>query len=268
MNQPRDLLFELSGQSMATDVPYTPDAERIVTLVTQKISSSGEERTRPMLKPKRWTSLILAAALIFALGVCAYAAYGRPAGVFSSGPSEAFPTYLKLPDAQQCMKDAGFTPVLREKFENGYIFRSGRLVENWFHDEDFQPAERYMSFDFEYEKDGDNITLIQERYETETSDYTSQKSVTVNGVTLNYNCGTHKVVPLDYIPTPEEKAMQEEGTLSFGYTEMSPGEEIPVNTVQTVTWQIGEMHYTLFQMNGALTSEELFEMAMELLPTA
>ena len=131
MNHERDLLQELTGRTDPGTVPYAPDPERILQMVHLK-TASKKERTVSMSKSKSWKSVLLAAVLIMAIGVCAYAMNGKIISVVSSGPSLSNPTYRTLPTEQQCQKDAGFVPVLKEKFANGYTFMQGSLVSNQF----------------------------------------------------------------------------------------------------------------------------------------
>ena len=263
MNHERDLLQELTGRTDPGTVPYAPDPERILQMVHQK-TVSEKERTVSMSKSKSWKSVLLAAVLIMAIGVCAYAANGRAVSVFGSGPSISDPTYRTLPTEQQCQKDAGFVPVLKEKFANGYTFMQGSLVSNQFLDEENLPVEEYKSFHFLYGKDGDTVYYEEEKYQTETSENSPpQETRDIDGVTLSYYSGRHKFVPEGYVPTEEEQKAVETGELSFGYGDADM--EISERETQILLWQDGVIHYSLFQMNGKLSADELFAMAEELL---
>ena len=184
--------------------------------------------------------------------------------MFGSGPSLTDPTYRTLPTEQQCQKDAGFVPVLKEKFANGYTFMQGSLVSNQFLDEENLPVEEYKSFHFLYGKDGDTVYYEEEKYQTETSENSPpQETRDIDGVTLSYYSGRHKFVPEGYVPTEEEQKAVETGELSFGYGDADM--EISERETQILLWQDGAIHYSLFQMNGKLSADELFAMAEELL---
>ena len=58
-------------------------------------------------------------------------------------------------------------------------------------------------------------------------------------------------------------ALSETGELSFGYGDADM--EISERETQILLWQDGAIHYSLFQMNGKLSADELFAMAEELL---
>ena len=256
----------LSDLLLRDSIPYTLDPERITDMVFEKIPSAHQERTLKMIRIRHWKTLFLAATLLFAIGVCAYAAGGKPVSIFSSGKSLLDPDYHTVEAASRAMEKEGYSPLCPSAFSNGYTFQSGNKIENQILDEENQVLETYNSFELHYQKENDSVSFIQEKYLTETSVSSSQEDRTVKGIHLHYDRSTHKVVPLDYVPTPEEEAAQAAGTLHFGYTEFAPGEEIRVSETQIVTWQIADTHFSLFQINGALSKEALLTMAEELLP--
>ena len=85
----------------------------------------------------------------------------------------------------------------------------------------------------------------------------------LEGAELWYSSSVYKSVPLDYEPTEAEAEAEAAGTLSFGYGDRNTSVE--EHAVQTLSWQTGEMHYVLFQMDGTLTADELAEMAGEII---
>ena len=264
MDRNRDLDQELADRLGESEVPYVLEPARILRLVENK-SAGLTERKNQMIRAKRWKAVLLAAAAVLILTVGAYAANGKVTHVFSSGPSYEFPTYQALPSAERCRKDAGFDAVLIQAFANGYAFQGGSLLENKLMDDDLIPVEEYKSLNFRYEKEGDLIYFNQEKYATEMEEhFPPQERRTINGIEVNYRSARHQAVPEGYIPSEEEQKAMEDGSLSFGYG--GPDQEIVESETQILLWQIGEMHYELFQMNGALTPEELFGMAEECIP--
>jgi hypothetical protein len=140
----------------------------------------------------------------------------------------------------------------------------GSLVSNQFLDEENLPVEEYKSFHFLYGKDGDTVYYEEEKYQTETSENSPpQETRDIDGVTLSYYSGRHKFVPEGYVPTEEEQKAVETGELSFGYGDADV--EISERKTQILLWQDGEIRYSLFQMDGKLSADELFAMAEELL---
>ena len=261
MNQKRDLLRELTGCPDNSEAPFVLNSECILELVLNQ-SGSASERKSKMTKSQRWKTILAAIAAVMILTVGAYAANRRITSVFSSGPSISSPTYRTLPSEEQCRKDAGFVPILLEQFENGYAFLQGSVVANQFVDEENLPVEEYRSFSFLYEKGDDRVYFEQEHYTSEVTDRNlAQETRTVDGVGLNYHCSRYKVVPETYRPTEEEQKAQAEGSLSFGYGD--PDVKIEEYKTQILYWQDGGRHCQLFQMNGALSANDLFEMATE-----
>lgn len=208
----------------------------------------------------RRTAIVIAAAVLaLALGVGALAY----SGIITSwsGFSNPADAYTSLPTAQQAVKDGGYAPVLIERFENGYAFKTGLVMENALEEAVGGPAvERFKSFEFTYEKDGDSVMLSQMRYESEL-DYAGEDIETVDGIGIRYYSYRQRFVDPDYQLTPEEQAEVDAGGIVFSYGIEDPG----VHVVQCVTWDAGDMHYALTQIDGALSPEALVEMAAEVI---
>ena len=208
---------------------------------------------------KRAAIVIAAAVLALALGVGALAY----SGIITSwsGFSSPADAYTSLPTAQQAVKDGGYAPVLIGRFENGYAFESGLVMDNQFEEEAGGPAvERFKSFEFTYEKDGDSVTFSQMRYESEL-DYAGEVIETVDGTGVRYYSYRQRFVDADYQLTPEEQAEADAGGIVFSYGIEDPG----VHTVQCVSWDDGDMHYALTQIDGALSPDALVDMAAEII---
>ena len=261
MKHKRDLMQELTGSPDCSEAPFCMDSDRIVERVWNK-SGFASERKNQMTRSKRWKTILVAVAAVMILAVGAYAANTKIVSVFSSGPSISTPTYRNLPSEQQCKEDAGFVPVLLERFKNGYSFLQGSVVTNQLMDENNLPVEEYRSFSFLYGKDEDKVYFEQEDYSAEITEKNPPQEIrSADGVELNYHCSSYKVVPVSYRPTEEEQKAQEAGRLSFGYGD--PDIEIEEHETQILYWQDGELHCTLFQMDATLSADELFEMAAE-----
>ena len=121
-------------------------------------------------------------------------------------------------------------------------------------------AERFKSLDFTYEKSGDEVYLSQERYKTHV-DSQGQIVGKIKGKDLYYYSYRNKFVPGDYELTEEDKQAEESGELVFSYGT----DEVEIMTVQTLSWSDGDMHYSLMQMDGKLSREELIRMAEEII---
>ena len=76
-----------------------------------------------------------------------------------------------------------------------------------------------------------------------------------------YDSYVNKVVPVGYELTAEDIAARDSGELVFSY-----GAEYPeIVHVQSVFWEMDGIKYFMTQLDGALTEEELFTMAGELI---
>lgn len=197
-----------------------------------------------------------AAAAALIVGVVACAASGIITSRYAS--SSSIPDYKSLPSAEKCVKDAGYAPILIESFENGYSFKDGVVKNNKFTDENNKVLERFKSFSFEYEKDGSNINFEQEKYASD-NDISHPPIACENGVNIYSSVYKNKFVPADYEMTEEDKEAEKSGELIFSYGT----DTVEISTITQVTWQIGDMHYCLWQNDDTLSVDELTAMAKE-----
>lgn len=84
---------------------------------------------------------------------------------------------------------------------------------------------------------------------------------TADGTDIYYYSYTNKIVPADYKMTDEDKKAEADGELIFS----SGSSDIQISEVQSVTWVKGNIQYQLMQMDGALSRDELAEMAEEVI---
>ena len=68
-------------------------------------------------------------------------------------------------------------------------------------------------------------------------------------------------MPPDYKLTKEDKEAEKNGELVFSYG----SDKVEINVVSSVSWNVGDMHYTLMQIDGELSEKELADMALETL---
>lgn len=228
-----------------------PDGAR--ERVLRRVRSTGRKEHTIMGKKK---ILALTAAVVMVIGAAAYAANSYISSWHSS--SSAYDAYKTLPTEQQCTEDCGFVPTLIDSFENGYAFEGGRVVKNDLRDDAEKSVEKFNSFSFDYAKDGDKVYFSQEKYNSMT-DEPSVKIGEENGVDIYYYSYRNKFVPADYKLTEEDKRAEQAGELIFSYG--SSGVE--VMTVSSVSWQKDGVHCSLMQLGGALSQEELVQMARE-----
>ena len=234
-----------------------PDIRIIKNNVLGNINSAPNERKLNVLKTKRMVLIALAATLV--LGVTVFAASNFFITNWVSH-SNGEPEYTSLPTAKQCHEDVGYVPVLIEKFENGYSFDNGSVVHNSLKDDSGKNVEKFKSLFFRYEKDGDLVNLTQEKYKSDVP-ITGKVIGKVEGITLYSDGYTSKIVPPNYEMTDEDKEAEASGELVFSYG----SSEVQIKEVKTVTWEKDGINYSLMQIDGELSENELIKMAEEII---
>lgn len=259
MNKKKDLFEELNINKEKMDFcnPLDIDIQNIKRKVNTKIDSAYTERNNVIMKSKKKISLIAAAATLV-LGVSVFAASGIVSEWFSS--SSSTPDYKSFPTEQRVVKDIGYEAVLIDSFGNGYTFKDGNIVNNKLTDESGKAVEKFKSVSFDYEKDGDTVIFAQDKYNSQTD---PQGSVikTVKGTDIYFYRYKNKTVPADYKMTDDDKRAEADGELIFSYG----SSDTKIQNVQSVTWTKDGMQYQLLQIDGRLSSDELAEMAEEIL---
>lgn len=205
---------------------------------------------------KRMAAVVIAAAV-----VCGSAfAFGSTAISSMLASSSSTPDYTALPTVEQCEHDAGYAPVLVERFDNGYVFDNGNLVKGSLQNEDNETVEAYKGFTFRYNNGSENITLSQDKYTAETPESgicTAQK----DGISYYETDQTYKFVPADYQMTEQDKQDEASGTVVFSF---GSNDDIETQRIHSITWTVDDMHYCLQQADGSLTSAQMLEMAQQI----
>ena len=223
----------------------------------KRILSKCMKKEKCIMQSKRIFAAAAAAATAVILGISALAGSGVITQWF--GGSSAIPEYKTLPSAEQCVKDAGFEPVLTDNI-GGYTFKEGSLVSNSLADENGNVSAQFKSFSFRYENDGDRLILSQEKC-AEIPDNEGEAAASVNGIDIYYTAYKNKCVPPDYKMTEEDKAAEASGELVFSWGTDS----ISVDEIRSVSWTDGDCHFNIHQRNGRLSKEELIKLAEEII---
>lgn len=151
-------------------------------------------------------------------------------------------------------------PVIIDKFDNGYVFKNGSVVDNGFADEDGNTVERFKSVSFDYEKEGNTVIFTEDCFSSEVG-IAGEVVKSLNGTDIYYHSYKNKSVPGDYKLTEADKKAEESGDLVFSYG--SP--EVEIHDIKTVTWVKSGLHFQLLQIDGRLSSDELVKMAEEVI---
>lgn len=213
-------------------------------------------------KKKRMAAAVIAATVV--VGGSAFA-FGGTAISQIIATCSASADYTSLPTAQQCQRDAGFTPALLQSFDNGFAFKDGVIVHNQEQNEDGQTVNKYASLEFDYQKGGETVSLMQDSgaaQEKETGRCAAQK----DGVSYYETTKTEKYVSDSYQMTEQDRKEEASGQVEFNVGPSDNG----VETVQYhgINWTAGGVHYNLYQMNGSLTTAQMLEMAQQITAAA
>ena len=213
-------------------------------------------------KKKRMAAIVIAATVV--VGGSAFA-FGGTAISQIIATCSASADYTSLPSAQQCQRDAGFTPALLQSFDNGFAFKDGVIVHNREQNEDGQTVNKYASLEFDYQKGDETVSLMQDSgaaQEKETGRCAAQK----DGVSYYETTKTEKYVSYSYQMTEQDRKEEASGQVEFNVGPSDNG----VETVQYhgINWTAGGVHYTLYQMNGSLTTAQMLEMAQQITAAA
>ena len=157
---------------------------------------------------------------------------------------------------EQSIKDVGYAPVLIKEFDNGYVFEDGRIVKNALMDDTNNSAEEFKSFSFQYTKAGDAVILSQAKYNSEMP----QSGILIsdeNGTDIYFTGYTNKVVPPGYKLTEDDKKAEQDGELIFSYG----SDKVSISEINSVSWMMNDMHFTLMQIDGKLSTDDLLRMA-------
>ena len=242
---------------------HMPDDMR--ARIAQRMAQENEHKevSISMFKhTKRMAAAVIAATVV--VGGSAFA-FGGTAISQIIATCSASADYTSLPSAQQCQRDAGFTPALLQSFDNGFAFKDGVIVHNQEQNEDGQTVNKYASLEFDYQKGGETVSLMQDSgaaHEKETGRCAAQK----DGVSYYETTKTEKYVSDSYQMTEQDRKEEASGQVEFNVGQSDNG----VETVQYhgINWTAGGVHYNLYQMNGSLTTAQMLEMAQQITAAA
>ena len=237
--------------------PNTP--KNFKSKVSMTLNSLPDEREQGIMKGKMIKSKIMVALVAtMILGTTAFAG-GKVISINSS--SSNIPTYTKMPTAEKINNDFGFNPKLVEKFENGYAFTGGYVVNNEGKDEQGNSIMKTKSLDFDYEKGDDKIGFYMENKEIDEETEKKQAVDTYKNVELYYNSYDNKVVPGDYEMTEED----EKDKLSGKYVFSFGSDDVRISKVQGLSWKENGIRYGFITIDSEISQDELVEMAHQVI---
>lgn len=197
---------------------------------------------------------VAAACLLISGGVFA----GKTAGYISGYEKEY--TYVELDKAEEKL---GFSPDVAEAFSNGYRFEKMWVGNTRAVDENQETVYTFPELSVDYVKDGVNDISLYVDMRPEKGEQDKEPDLTdqCGDIALRYDVYTYKFVPAGYELTEEDKANLERDDY-----EISEGsDEIEYSQMTHVTWEKDGVYYNLLGSDTALTGEEMFAMAKELI---
>lgn len=243
---------------------HMPDDMR--ARIAQRMAQENGHKEVPISmfkhKKKRMAAAVIAATVV--VGGSAFA-FGGTAISQIIARCSASADYTSLPSAQQCQQDAGFIPALLQSFDNGFVFKDGVIVHNQEQNEDGQTVNKYASLEFDYQKGDETVSLMQNSgasQEEETGRCAAQK----DGVSYYETTKTEKYVSDSYQMTEQDRKEEASGQVEFNVGQSDNGVE--TEQYHGINWTVGGVHYTLYQMNGSLTSAQMLEMAQQITAAA
>lgn len=222
----------------------------------------SEKEHITMKNRKKFSRILIAAAVICLLSITAFAAEQARIHSFTSGGQNYQGSYSAL---AQAMEKAGFQLKLPEEFESGFRFQQVRTGEVECDDDDGNHVLTYMDVSVDYVNDqGQRLNFyatpnLGDAVEEDTR--TPVISKTVGGITLNYFVDHYKFVPEDYeLSETDKEWMQQPGNyLSYG------SDEVEEESFASLSWTTDKSMFSFADMTASIAPEVLFAMAEELI---
>ena len=222
------------------------------------------------MKKKRIITFALAAALMLALGISAYAIWGIPR---CTGTHQMPKTaeYTSLSDLPKIEEDIGYPVTVPERFSNGYAFAGLSVDGEAVFGESYEVLEEYYAVHVTYSKNGKPELmlalnpLLELESRSEAPVRTPDEQQTVGDVIVDLNLDHYKVVPEDYEKTEDDLELEASGHyyISFGSDETEEYE------IAFADFTLGDVNYTLMDMAADESSfETLILMAREIIEAA
>lgn len=227
-----------------------PDKKENNEMENKKISKKGSIKKKIMIA--------LVAAMV--VGTTVFAA-GKICYITSSSSSK--PTYTSIPTVEQVKKDLKFNPKLINKFDNGYVFESGHIVNNEGRDENDKAIAKTKSLDFTYKKGNDKLSLFMGNVRLGESSEKETVSNTYSGIDLYYHSAAYKFVPADYKMTEQDKKDKLSGKYVFSYG----SDKEKISQIQFLNWMQDGVYYSFLASDSNISKDELVKMAQKVIDT-
>ncbi len=248
-------LNDLDVRHISDTAAYSPQA-----------GQGSPERIVPMNK-KRIITFALAAVLILALGITAYAGGGlRAIGTHAMPKTGEYSSLAELPKIE---KDVGFPMTVPEGFSNGYRFSKLEVKGEAVYGENNEVLTEYYTVHALYARPGSaEIRLVLGPvFELPDAPAATEpsESRSFDGVPVDLSLDHYKVVPEDYEKTAEDLAAEAGGHyyISFG------SDAVEEMEMAFADFRLDGTSYSLMDMAaGADSLDILAQMAQEIIAAA
>ena len=221
----------------------------------------GESYMKKKINIKKFAVCFAAAAMLLTTGVVAsqFASY-------SWGSSSLTDKIDHAPSKDEVAAEVDYEPKYAQQIGD-YTLVSAQPGVGGTSDENHNRLSEVKEINFNYEKDGKEITLFTESNPAKPfkPSKASVNAGEVNGITLYYSKTVNKFLPgnmeSEYKPTEEEKRQMEEGTLNIAYG----SSEVEIMTSEYLAWEEDGIHYGLLTMDNELGQDTLAAMAEDII---
>lgn len=246
-----EILSHIDDRQIAEAFQFDPDR-----------CGGAPERILPM-KKKRLISIALAAALILALGVSAYAVFGTRFVVSHDLPETG--EYTSLSQLKEIEKTVGFGMTVPESFSNGFAFSRLTVRGEAIVNETEEVEREYYGVHVDYARPGSPERYLDLDPALGEAQPEPDERRVIDGFSVSLSLDHYKFVPEDYQKTEEDRAREAAGHyfITFGADSVSECD------VAFAFFELDGAVYTLSDMAATeATLDELARMAAELIAAA
>lgn len=235
------------------------DLYNIIGMIDDDLIDETNNSTKRKKRFKYTKIAAIVAAVTLTLGITAWSANYFTATRVAS--SSTILGYTSLPSNEKILKDTNIDMNPLENFKNGYVFKSGNIVNSHDIDENGKEVELPKGLSLEYVQGKDKISLSIDMLEWSDLSAYVDLSERYKDVELYYSSYINKCVPGNYQQTEQDIIDEAEGKLVFSYG--TP--KIEIVEVQSMMWIENNINYTFTSIDNDISKTDLIDMAKEVI---